>query len=893
MIDEVISHYRIIKKLGAGGMGEVYLANDLTLGRQVALKLLPQEHTQDPERLRRFKQEARSASALNHPNILTIHEVGEADGRHFIATEFIDGETLRASLIRTGSMGTAEALHVATQTASALAAAHEAGIVHRDIKPENIMLRRDGYVKVLDFGLAKLTQTIAPPGVVSSGPDASDAARTQSGMVLGTTQYMSPEQAAAGSVDARSDIFSFGAVLYEMVTGVRAFQGSSPMETVAAILTREPAPLSAKIPTEFAKVILRCLRKDPARRYQTMADLKVALEDLEEESGAVAPGRRAWLRHPLMLLALLPALLAGGFLGWRAWRGAKASEPLNAAPLTALPGIVRYPSFSPDGDRVAFTWSGAERDNPDIYVQQIGAASPVRLTSDPGNDFSPVWSPDGRWIAFLRSRSEASTSEVRLIPSLGGPERKLTEILLRAGTAVTPPHVAWCPDNTCLLVTDSPGPEKPDALFVISLETGEKRQLTKPAAPASGDTHPSVSPDGHWLVFRRMATLFAGELYRLRLGSGMTGEGEPTRLTPAVLDAQHPAWMPDSKEVLFSARGTLWRIPVAGGTPTRIPYVGEYGLMPAVSHPTRPGSAPSLVYIRSFEDANIWRIDTSAPGAPASKPPTVSIASTRLESMPQFSPDGRRVAFTSDRSGTWEIWVSDPDGANSVQMTSMGAVAAGYPHWSPDGKQIAFHSNVDGQWEVYVLPASGGKPRNVTNHPAVDDFPSFSRDGRWIYFSSSRSGDPGQTIWKVPVSGGGAVQLTKTAGLAPQESADGAYVYFVETLDKPSLLRRLPVAGGPLTTVLDGVYLANFAVLGGGIYYIDRPAGEHGIHHVDLPKGETRLRYFDFTTRRSTTVAQNLGAVDLALTVAPDGRTILFPRLDSSVNDLMLVKGFR
>jgi len=893
MIDEVISHYRIIKKLGAGGMGEVYLADDLTLGRRVALKLLPDEHTQDPERLRRFKQEARSASALNHPNILTIHEVGEADGRHFIATEFIDGETLRASLTRTGSMEAGEALHVATQTASALAAAHEAGIVHRDIKPENIMLRRDGYVKVLDFGLAKLTQTADPHGAAPSGPAVSAAARTQSGMVLGTTQYMSPEQAAAGIVDARSDIFSFGAVLYEMVTGLRAFQGSSPMETVAAILTREPAPLPAAIPSDLAKVILRCLRKDPARRYQTMADLKVALEDLEQESGAVAHVRQAPLRRPWIWAVMLPVLLAGGFFGWRAWRGAKTSEPLTAVPLTSLPGVVRYPSFSPDGDRVAFTWTGAERDNPDIYVQQIGEASPVRLTRDPGNDFSPVWSPDGRWIAFLRSRSEASKSELRLIPSLGGPERKVTEILLRAGTFVTPPHLAWCPDSACVVVTDSPGPETPDALFVISLESGEKRQLTNPAAPFTGDTHPSVSPDGRWLVFRRMATLFTGELYRLRLGSGMTAVGEPTRLTPAVLDAQHPAWMPDSKEVLFSARRSLWRIPVAGGTPARLPYVGEYGLMPAVSHPTRPGGAPSLVYVRSFDDLNIWRVETSVPGAPASRPPVVSIASTRLEDMPQFSPDGRRVAFTSDRSGTWEIWVSDPDGSNSVQLTSMGAVAAGYPHWSPDGKQIVFHSNVDGQWEVYLIPASGGKPRNVTNHPAVDDFPSFSRDGRWIYFSSSRSGDAGHTIWKAPASGGDAVQVAKAAGLAPQESPDGAYVYFVETFDKPSLLRRLPVAGGPITNVLDGVFLANFVVVAGGIYYIDSPAGEHGIHYVDLPKGETRLRYFDFITRRSTTIAQSLGLVDIALTVAPDGHTILFPRLDSSVNDLMLVANFR
>src|SRR5262245_33957732 len=234
MIDQVVSQYRIIQKLGAGGMGEVYLASDLAVGRRVALKLLPDEHTRDEERLRRFRQEARAASALNHPNILTIHEVGEADGHQFIATEFIDGESLRAALDRTGSLPADKALNIATQVASALSAAHEAGLVHRDIKPDNIMVRRDGYVKVLDFGLAKLTEGAV---VDTNLPGASVPVRTVSGVVLGTPQYMSPEQATGSRVDTRSDIFAFGAVLYEMVTGEQAFLGNSQVATVAAILT--------------------------------------------------------------------------------------------------------------------------------------------------------------------------------------------------------------------------------------------------------------------------------------------------------------------------------------------------------------------------------------------------------------------------------------------------------------------------------------------------------------------------------------------------------------------------------------------------------------------------------------------------------------------------------
>jgi Tol biopolymer transport system component/tRNA A-37 threonylcarbamoyl transferase component Bud32 len=895
MIGQSISHYRILKKLGAGGMGEVYLAEDTTLQRRVALKLLSHQHTQDEERLRRFRQEARAASALNHPNILTIHEVGEADGHHFIATEFIDGETLRASLRRTGRMKAGEALALAAQVASALAAAHEAGIVHRDIKPDNIMIRRDALVKVLDFGLAKLTETEARQDVDTAGVTRLTGANTETGAVLGTAPYMSPEQTTGRQVDERSDIFSFGAVLYEMTSEQRAFQGGSVVEILAAILHQEPKPLPAAVPPDLAKFILRCLRKDPARRYQTMADLKVALEDLREESSGSA--RRVLVqarwRWPLVVWPPLALLLAGllGLLLWRAWRAPESTEPLRAVPLTMLPGLQRYPSFSPDGNHVTFTWTGPKQDNPDIYVQQIGSGSPLRLTRDPANDYNPVWSPDGRWIAFLRRQWKAGKSELRLIPPLGGPERKVTEI--RVGESYAwPPYLAWCPNSDCLVVTDSQGEGKPAALFVVSLDSSEKKQLTRPQLPATGDTNPAVSPDGSWLIFRRNASAVAtGELYRLPLGRGLTSVGEPQRLTPATLDAEYPAWMPSSKEILFSVRGKgLWRLVVSGETiPERLPFVGEDGMMPAVSRP-QPGRPPCLVYVRSFQNYNTWRVQTSAPGAPASSPPVVAISSTRQDFHPQFSPDGRRVAFGSDRSGEPEIWLSNPDGSNAVRLTS-GAAGSGFPRWSPDGERIAFISSLEGQWEIYVIPASGGKPRNLTSHPAADVWPSFSRDGQWVYFNSNRTGE--WEIWKIPASGGDAVQVTNGVGFQAFESPDGAYIYYVQTRDRPSPLWRLPTSGGVPVKVLEGVVLFNFVVRKGGIYYIDRPSGEGGIREIDRPSGETRLQYFNLATRRSTTVARNLGNVYIGLTASPDGRTIFYTRVDSSVDDLLLVENFR
>jgi dipeptidyl aminopeptidase/acylaminoacyl peptidase len=366
--------------------------------------------------------------------------------------------------------------------------------------------------------------------------------------------------------------------------------------------------------------------------------------------------------------------------------------------------------------------------------------------------------------------------------------------------------------------------------------------------------------------------------------------GEPRRLTLAALDADYPTWMPGSKEILFSARGSLWRLVVPGeSTPRRLPFVGEDGLMPVVSRP-QPGRPPRLVYVRSFHDSNVWRVENSAPGALALSPPVVSISSTRHDLQPQLSPGGRRVAFGSDRSGEWEIWLADPDGSSAGQLTSVGA-GSGYPRWSPDGELIVCQSSLGGQWEVYVIPAAGGKPRNLTSHPATDTWPSFSRDGKWIYFTSDRTGE--RQIWKIPASGGDAVQVTNNIGHTAFESPDGAYLYYTQTRDTPSPLWRLPTSGGVPVKVLEGVVLANFVVLEGGIYYIDRPSGEGGIHNIDRPSGETRLQYFDFATRRSTTVARNLGHVDIGLTAAPDGRTILYSRVDSSVDDLMLVENFR
>jgi serine/threonine protein kinase len=867
---QTISHYRILEKLGAGGMGVVYKAEDVNLDRPVALKFLAPHLVVSEEHRQRFLREAKTAASLDHPNICMIHEVGEADGRVFLAMGFIEGREVKDK-IKERPLKLDEALDIAIQAAEGLRAAHQKGVVHRDIKSSNLMLTSTGQVKILDFGLAQLT---------------GGTRLTKTETTLGTPAYMSPEQAQRQETDRRTDIWSLGVVLYEMVTGQLPFEGEREPAVVHSIITEPHEPITAiraGVPLQLDRIVGKALAKKPEQRYQHVDDMLVDLRALRSGALSARPSpRRRWA-----LAALLPVLLVGSFIAWRTWRVPENSEPLQAVPLTTLTGVQRYPSLSPDGNQVAFTWTGLKQDNPDIYIQMIGSGSPLRLTTDPGNDYSPVWSPDGRSIAFLRRQPDTGKSDLLLIPPLGGLERKLTEVHISNEGQVNPPYLAWCPDSNCLVVTDSLAEDMPPALFVVSLETRKKRRVTDPQLPAAGDVHPAVSPDGSWLVFRRSTGRYTGELYRLPLGKGLTVLGEPQRLTSAALDAGYPAWVPGSKEILFSAREGIWRLVVHGeSTPARLPFVGEDGLMPVVSRP-EPGRPARLVYVRSFGDGNIWRVETSAPGAPASSPPVAAISSTRYEGMPALSPNGRRVAFSSRRSGRGEIWLADPDGANATQLTFLDARATGAPQWSTDGELIAFHSN----GEVHVIPAAGGKPQNLTSHPAQDGFPTFSQDAKWIYFTSNRTG--AFRIWKIPASGGNALPITEDVGRRALESLDRAYLYYVQSLDIPSPLWRIPASGGVRLKVLEGVVLANFVVLAGGIYYIDRPSGERGVHYFDRPSGETRLQYFDFATRRSTTVARNLGNVDLPITASRDGRTILYSRMDTSVDDLMLVENFR
>ena len=875
MIASRISHYEILEKLGEGGMGVVYKARDVNLERPVAIKVLAAEAVANPDRKRRFVQEARAASALNHPNIITIHEIAQADGIDFMVMEFVRGRTL-AQMTRGKRLRAAETLKNAVQIAGALAKAHGEGIVHRDLKPTNVMVTDDGLVKVLDFGLAKLMEPAERGETDATATD--DAPHTEHGTVLGTAPYMSPEQAEGKRIDARTDIFAFGAVLYEMVAGVRAFRGESRIATLSEILHREPKPLrelAPEVSPELERVIARCLRKDLERRFQNMSDLRVALQELQEESasGAMPAGaaarpatrRRLWAGAAA---GIVVAAVATALWFWGPWR---AGEPMSkATPLTTYPGSEWFPSLSPDGSQVAFCWNGEKQDNYDIYVKLIGAGTQLRLTSTPAFEFGGAWSPDGRWIAFMRWSPESlAKAGVFLISPLGGRERKVGECVW--------PAMAWSPGSKWLAVTDADSLAGPSRLFLISMETGAKRPLTTPPERWMMDFEPAFSPDGRRLVFaRRMSA--GGDLYAVSLAADGAPQGEPVRLTSDA-SSSAPVFTPDGREIVFasSREGSpaLWRMEVSGssaGKPQRVAVAGE-AWFPVISR-----QAPHrLAYSRGDFDYNIWRAETAG-----GKPPVVFISSTRIEGGARFSPDGRRIAFVSDRSGKKGIWLCDADGSNTVQLTAFDGPPLGSLHWSPDGQQIAAEARPRGHGDIYLVGAGGGPPRPLVADPSDDVQPTWSRDGKWVYFGSDRGGRT--QIWKVPAGGGAAVQVTRNGGFAAVESPDGKYLYYTKNR-QVSGLWKAPVEGGEESLVLDAVNAMAFEVTGDGIWFLP-PSNFFSREGVPL-------RFLSIAGGTAKTIAATVKPALGGLSVSPDRRWVLYTQVDRSEFDLMLVENFR
>jgi serine/threonine protein kinase len=883
VIGAKLAHYNILEKLGEGGMGVVYKARDTQLDRFVAIKVLPPEKLANPDRKLRFIQEAKSASALNHPNIITIYEIGSEDGVDFMAMEFIAGRVLDQLIPRAG-LKTSDLLKYAIPVADGLARAHAAGIVHRDLKPGNIMIGEDGQVKLLDFGLAKLTE-------FSDSIDA-DLTRTvrpetEEGTIVGTVSYMSPEQAEGRKVDARSDIFSFGAVLYQMATGQRAFPGKSKISTLAAILHTEPKPaaeIHPGLPPELEKIIQRCLRKDPAWRYHSAADIKIGLHDLQREfeAGIRAPASQLPTRRRTLwpAIAIMGAVVAAAAV-W--WFGSRTERPIPGPikPLTTYRGYESEPALSPDGSQVAFSWDGEKGDNFDIYVRLVDGGAALRLTTDPAPDRSPSWSPDSRRLAFIRG------SAIYMVPALGGEERKLVQFT-KGSTGITstisPSRISWSPDGKLLTFSGGESGASP-ALWIVPAEGGEPRRITKPLletfGSSAGDFSPIFSPDGSKLAFIRARDLFSRAVF-IQPMSGASPAGEPHEITGYDQTFGEIDWAADGRSLItglrLASRSSLWRLDLNGKL-SPLGVGGEDAAWPSVS---RKGNR--LAYERRQTDTNIYRLD--GPGPDGGPQPFERchlarvIDSTAVEREPMLSPDGRRLLFNSERWGATEIHVASSDGSHQVALTSMGPTSMGSPRWSPDGSAVVFDRYEHGHSAIYTISADGGKPRKLTGDETSDIRPSFSHDGKWIYFSSSRSGTT--EVWKIPAGGGTAQQVTHGAsGADAFESPDGRDLFYY----RRDGLWALPIAGGEPRLVLPDVNAGRYALAGRSVYYLTFRPPTVWVYRLDSGRKFEYVR-FPATAPLIYTAGTNI-------TVSADERVIMLPLVDRRESDLMLVENFR
>jgi Tol biopolymer transport system component/predicted Ser/Thr protein kinase len=832
--------YEVTSLLGRGGMAEVYRGRDERLGREVAIKVLPREFASDAEAISRFEREARAASALNHPHIITIYDIGRTESEDgpvsFIAMELIDGRNLR-EVFRSGERKPLEILGLFLQIAEGMAKAHDAGIIHRDLKPENVMVSSDGYAKILDFGLAKVT------GLREPSPDELTAVMSVSrpGTTVGTLNYMSPEQIRGETLDGRSDVFAFGCMLFEGATGEKPFAGRTDGEVYNAILRGElktTAGADSSAGMEMLSVAVRCLQTDREERYGSMREVAAALRDAARR--IERPRRQA----------------------------------MKLTQVTFSRTIEASPAWSHDGGRLAFVREVGRLRR--IVVRDLATGREREPTTGGFDELQPVFSPDGESILYIRSRSAARLEPADVYGYYEGTD--IWSVDLRSGEELcllrNASNPAFSPDGDRIAFDASwSGPRR---IWVATSRGHNARQITTDDSDAVGHFRPRWSPDNRHLVFQNVERT----KFDLRV---VDVESQALRwVTNDTVTDIEPCWSPSGRFIYFSSFRSggmnLWRVPVLpSGTPAgpleQVTTGGGQDVSAAIS---TDGTRLAFAILR--QNANIWQLPVDPRTEVAGEPEEV-IATTREDSRGVFSPDQKFIAFNSDRAGSMHLWIRSVEDRAERQLTS-GAGGDFQPRWSPDGSRIAFFSARDGGVAIWEVEVSTGEVRRLTGDSYLAVNPCYSPDGTQIAYHSDEDG--ALELWVMDADGNNRRQLTRC----------GVGGHFAAWADGESILFRCPTAGvaqvmkiaarGGEPEALPGVVGGSHISLSpDGLHIAD--VLNHKVLWVSRIDGSESRKIFEFGDAESR--------IDYPVW-SPDGRSILFDRFRPQGGDVWVVEEF-
>ncbi len=775
---QTISHYNILSEIGQGGMGMVYRAQDTRLQRIVALKVLRPEAIGDQNAKRRLLREARAASALAHPNITTIYEIDEWQGQDFIAREFKENcctYYLNVRFIKNSKLEIKNVVDYAVQIAQALQGAHEHNIIHRDIKSENIKITPKGLVKVMDFGLAKM------PGMVT---------KTQSGTTMGTIAYMSPEQTRGDPLDGRTDMWSLGVVLYEMITGELPFKGDYDQAVIYSILNEEPARLSLDrpdIPEQLEYIIYKLLAKDTKERFDSTHDLLSKLRHVADQvdqkhiysqtdghfkkkvkhrDGKLGAPKVNFKKGIVRILILVFSIISILILA-QYFRKQKSPNPSTSKLLTSYRGAEGDPALSPNGNKLAFTWNGDSLNSWDIYIKLIGENDHYRLTDNQDSQYSATWSNDGNKIAFVRHGDKAG---IYCISIYGTREEKLVPLVQRNSNADIKPYVDWSADGTWLAFNDYDSTTDTHSIYKFEFTTHTIVKLTTTDPKLIGDMNPKISPDGKWLAFQRVYSNRISDIFVLNLKNKNLRQKTCDKKYISDLD-----WSTSSKIIFSSDRSgirRLWSIGIKDKKPELLEAAGENAFQLSVSRRNN-----RLAYSVSDPQTALWQANIRNLESNTIQPYRI-VPSSKGDYFPVYSPNDQRIAFNSNRDGISEIYACNRDGSDLLQLTDIKC-SSGCPRWSPTGDSLIFDARPNGDGDILLVDAFGrNQVRNITNNPADDRIPSWSRDGKYIYFGSNRTKDGIMQIFKQRIDGGDAIQITHDGGTFGYESFDGNYFFY-------------------------------------------------------------------------------------------------------------------